>query len=69
MENPTSGDPGTFSEKVLILGMRGVRSGDFVCRPGFVSNPGRRTLICSDFLFNPIILNSIEPISKPQLQY
>ena len=51
MENPTSGDPGTFSEKVLILGMRGVRSRDFVYRPGFVSDPVNRTLICGDFLF------------------
>ena len=53
MENPKSGDPGTFFEKVLILGMRGVRSRDFVYRPGFVSNPVNRTLICGDFLFNP----------------
>ena len=57
MENPKSGDPGTctstFSEKVPILGMRGVRSRDFVYRPGFVSDPVNRTLICGDFLFNP----------------
>ena len=59
MENPKSGDPGTFFEKVLILGMRGVRSRDFVYRPGFVSNPVNRTLICGDFLFNPLFFLSL----------
>ena len=51
MDRSKSGDPGTFSEKVLILGMWGVRSDDFVFRSGFVPNPWWRTLICTDFLF------------------
>ena len=55
MERSSSSDPGKFSENVLVLGIWGVRSGDYVFRPGFVSNPGRRTLICTDFLFNPYI--------------
>ena len=41
------------SENVLILGMARVRSGDFMYRSGFVSNPVDKTLICGDFLFNP----------------
>ena len=41
------------SENVLILGMARVRSGDFMYDCGFVSNPVDKTLICSDFLFNP----------------
>ena len=41
------------SENVLILGMARVRSGDFMYRSGFVSNPVDKTLICIDFLFNP----------------
>ena len=41
-------------ENVLILGMARVRSGDFMYRSGFVSNPVDKTLICGDFLFNPI---------------
>jgi len=41
------------SENVLILGMARVRSGDFMYDSGFVSNPVNKTLICSDFLFNP----------------
>ena len=40
-------------ENVLILGMARVRSGDFMYRSGFVSNPVDKTLICGDFLFNP----------------
>jgi len=43
------------SENVLILGMARVRSGDFMYRSGFVSNPVDKTLICGDFLFNPYI--------------
>ena len=43
------------SENVLILGMARVRSGDFMYDSGFVSNPVDKTLICSDFLFNPIM--------------
>ena len=43
------------SENVLILGMARVRSGDFMYDSGFVSNPVNKTLICSDFLLNPLI--------------
>ena len=45
------------SENVLILGMARVRSGDFMYRSGFVSNPVDKTLICGDFLFNPFKKN------------
>ena len=47
------------SENVLILGMARVRSGDFMYRSGFVSNPVDKTLICGDFLFNPFRFNSL----------
>ena len=48
------------SENVLILGMARVRSGDFMCRSGFVSNPVDKTLICVDFLFSPIMIHTLE---------
>ena len=44
MGRSKSGDPGTFSENVLILGMARVRSGDLMYRSGFVSNPVNKTL-------------------------
>ena len=46
------------SENVLILGMARVRSGDFMYRSGFVSNPVDKTLICGDFLFNPNVYSN-----------
>ena len=47
-------------ENVLILGMARVRSGDFMYRSGFVSNPVDKTLICGDFLFNPFFFKFLE---------
>ena len=59
------------SENVLIVGMARVRSGDFMCRSGFVSNPVDKTLICVDFLFSPKTYNiqKTEYIWRTKTQY